>query len=284
MSDRRLYSRDPHVPYVSSNRGAVVERRRSRSPDRDRDRRERRDYDDRDRRDDRSRGDAYRRSPPRRGGGPMRRGDRSRSRSRERTPPPRRIPGPYERPAPEPLDDSHPEFLRVAATTLPQKVAGAIAQRVRRGDRTAVEALGPGAAHQALKGCAIARQYLAEDSLDLSLQVEWIRGGRNFRDDEQEIRFEIFDYKPRSYRMKSDHPMKVAAHTKPEKTAGAIAMDLRNRVSCSVSALGADSVFQALKAIILARNFVEGDKLDLEFQPFYADDESNVLCCHIERV
>eukprot|EP00667_Euglena_gracilis_P019774 EG_transcript_21245 len=279
-SRERRGSRDrPDNGYGTYSSAAYDDRRRSRDRRDSRDRRgdppayRPRGSDRRNR--SRSPEPDYRRSPDRRGGGPIR---------RRTPPPPRRLIGPYDRPPPEPLDDSDPELLRVGPTTLPQRVAGAIAQRMRKAEKISLEASGSLACHQALKSCAIARTYLEEDSLDLSVQLEWLDSSRYHSGEEKVMKFLIFDHKLRPYRMKAEHPMKVAAWTKPEKTAGAIAMDIRSDVPCSVSALGAESVYQGLRAMILARSFLSNEKLDFEFQPFYLDPDSNVLCCHIERI
>lgn len=58
------------------------------------------------------------------------------------------------------------EVLKVSARSRPSAVAGAIAGVVREIGRAEVQAIGAGAANQAIKAVAIARDYLAESGID----------------------------------------------------------------------------------------------------------------------
>lgn len=59
------------------------------------------------------------------------------------------------------------EVLRVSAKSIPNSVAGAIAGVIREKGEVEVQAVGAGAANQALKAVAIARGYLAPAGTDL---------------------------------------------------------------------------------------------------------------------
>lgn len=59
------------------------------------------------------------------------------------------------------------EILRVSAKSTPNSVAGAIAGVIREKGEVEVQAVGAGAANQALKAVAIARGYLAPAGTDL---------------------------------------------------------------------------------------------------------------------
>ena len=59
------------------------------------------------------------------------------------------------------------EVLKVSAKSLPNSVAGAIAGVIRESGMVEVQAVGAGAANQALKAVAIARGYLAPAGVDL---------------------------------------------------------------------------------------------------------------------
>ncbi len=59
------------------------------------------------------------------------------------------------------------EVLKVSARSLPNSVAGAIAGVIREKGTVEVQAVGAGAANQAIKAVAIARGYLAPSGLDL---------------------------------------------------------------------------------------------------------------------
>jgi stage V sporulation protein S len=57
------------------------------------------------------------------------------------------------------------DILKVSARSRPSAVAGAIAGVVRESGRAEVQAIGAGAANQAIKAVAIAREYLAETGI-----------------------------------------------------------------------------------------------------------------------
>lgn len=59
------------------------------------------------------------------------------------------------------------EVLKVSARSFPNSVAGAIASVMREHETVEVQAVGAGAANQAIKSIAIARGYLAPIGIDL---------------------------------------------------------------------------------------------------------------------
>jgi stage V sporulation protein S len=59
------------------------------------------------------------------------------------------------------------EVLKVSSHSVPNSVAGAIAGVVRDKNAVEVQAVGAGAANQAIKAIAIARGYLAPVGIDL---------------------------------------------------------------------------------------------------------------------
>ncbi len=59
------------------------------------------------------------------------------------------------------------EILKVSAKSTPNSVAGAIAGVIRENGAVEVQAVGAGAANQAIKSIAIARSYVAAGGLDL---------------------------------------------------------------------------------------------------------------------
>ncbi len=59
------------------------------------------------------------------------------------------------------------EILKVSSRSIPNSVAGAIASVVREENAVEVQAIGAGAANQAIKAIAIARGYLAPVGIDL---------------------------------------------------------------------------------------------------------------------
>lgn len=59
------------------------------------------------------------------------------------------------------------EILKVSARSNPNAVAGAIASVMRESNSVEVQAIGAGAANQAIKSIAVARGYLAPIGVDL---------------------------------------------------------------------------------------------------------------------
>ncbi len=59
------------------------------------------------------------------------------------------------------------EVLKVKSISSPNKVAGAVAGVIRENRAVEVQAVGAGAANQAIKAIAIARGYLAPIGIDL---------------------------------------------------------------------------------------------------------------------
>lgn len=59
------------------------------------------------------------------------------------------------------------EVLKVSSMSVPNSVAGAISGVIREIGRVEVQAIGAGAANQAIKAVAIARGYLAPAGIDL---------------------------------------------------------------------------------------------------------------------
>ncbi len=59
------------------------------------------------------------------------------------------------------------EILKVSSRSVPNSVAGAIAGVIRDSGSVEVQAVGAGAANQAIKAVAIARGYLAPVGIDM---------------------------------------------------------------------------------------------------------------------
>ena len=59
------------------------------------------------------------------------------------------------------------EVVKVSAHSVPKSVAGAIAAVIRENGEVEVQAVGAGAANQAVKSIAIARSYMALVGVDL---------------------------------------------------------------------------------------------------------------------
>lgn len=68
--------------------------------------------------------------------------------------------------------------------------------------------------------------------------------------------------------------LKVSAQSNPKGSAGSIAHTLRRGLNPTVMCTGQDSINQAVKALAIARSFLEEDKLDLSVSPSYREQSS----------
>lgn len=64
--------------------------------------------------------------------------------------------------------------LKVAATSNPATVAGAIANNIREGRAVELVAMGPNSVNQAIKAVAISREYLRDDLVELACRPEFM--------------------------------------------------------------------------------------------------------------
>lgn len=65
--------------------------------------------------------------------------------------------------------------------------------------------------------------------------------------------------------------IKVSARSRSTAVAGAIAGVIREHRHAEVQAIGAGAVNQAVKALAIARGYLERDNLDIMFQPYFTE-------------
>lgn len=65
--------------------------------------------------------------------------------------------------------------------------------------------------------------------------------------------------------------LKVSASSRSTALAGAIAGVIRDRSYVEVQAIGAGAVNQAVKAIAIARGYLEEDRIDIQFIPVFVE-------------
>ncbi|MCA9839983.1 MAG: stage V sporulation protein S [Trueperaceae bacterium] len=63
--------------------------------------------------------------------------------------------------------------------------------------------------------------------------------------------------------------LRVSGNSKPNSVAGAIAALLRTEGEVEVQAIGPHAINQAVKAIAIARSYIEADSIDLTTQPSF---------------
>ncbi len=67
--------------------------------------------------------------------------------------------------------------------------------------------------------------------------------------------------------------IKVSANSRTSAVAGAIAGVIREHKRAEVQAIGAGAVNQAIKALVLAKGYLEGDGIDVVCVPYFVDVE-----------
>ncbi len=65
--------------------------------------------------------------------------------------------------------------------------------------------------------------------------------------------------------------IKVSAKSRSTAVAGAIAAVMREHHYAEVQAIGAGAVNQAVKALAIARGYLEGDQIDIVCVPFFTE-------------
>jgi stage V sporulation protein S len=69
------------------------------------------------------------------------------------------------------------------------------------------------------------------------------------------------------------HILKVSAQSNPNSVAGALAGVMRERETAELQAIGAGATNQAVKAIAIARSYLESSAFDLVCAPEFIDVE-----------
>jgi stage V sporulation protein S len=65
--------------------------------------------------------------------------------------------------------------------------------------------------------------------------------------------------------------LKVSAHSRPSAVAGAIAAVIRNHGRADVQAIGAGATNQAVKAVAIARDYLQPNGIDIVVVPAFID-------------
>src|SRR5579871_6179170 len=81
------------------------------------------------------------------------------------------------------------------------------------------------------------------------------------------------DYMEETPKEKTGKPdvIKVSAKSRSTAVAGAIAAVIREHRYAEVQAIGAGAVNQAVKALAIARGYLEGDKIDIVCTPYFTE-------------
>lgn len=159
--------------------------------------------------------------------------------------------------------------LKVSAQSNPKTVAGSIAHNTRAGASPALLATGTPSVNQAIKALAIARGYLREaDRIDFVCSA-------SLRDDERPaVSFGLHKTALVGAPEPGAIELRVASTSESHVVAGSIAKKLRAGNRIFLVAIGATSVVQTVKAIVVARRYLERDRIDITFQPEFIKVEA----------
>jgi len=168
--------------------------------------------------------------------------------------------------------DGARETLKVGSSTSPNALAGAIAGAVREspGAVVGVMATGPNSINQAMKGLAIARKHLLEESIDIMVKPQFeedLRSGSN-------VVFNIYRASRPINREPTEDDLSAKDKTDCFKLAGAIAGRIRAGEQVACTTKGAVPVLVVIKAIALAQDYVQEEGIDLKFAVQFRDLEN----------
>jgi len=158
-------------------------------------------------------------------------------------------------------------LLHVSGKSLVKQVAGAISHISREGECPRILATLAPAINQAAKAIAIARKFLEEDNIDITCNPMFTPGRR--RQDES---FTFILHK-RALRGVVLHDgtqeLKVSKQSNAGTVAGAIAARVREGQRVVLSSIGPLSVSKAICSIIIARQYLAEDGVDISFRPSF---------------
>lgn len=161
-------------------------------------------------------------------------------------------------------DAFYSRVLKVSAQSEPKRVAGAISQTSRQGDSPTLMATGQLSINQATKAIAIARGYLEENKLDLSVRPEC-------RDRDRTAYSFILTKTPlrKAATVVEDQQseLRVAQSSEPSVVAGSIAKKVRAGERVTIVSIGPASIAQTISAVTIARRYLEQDHVDICFRP-----------------
>jgi len=165
-------------------------------------------------------------------------------------------------------------MLHVSGQSPVKQVAGAISWISREGECPRLLATLAPAINQAAKAVAIARKFLEDDKIDISVFPMFTPGRR--RQDESftfllrksmtrgVVQGEIDD---------GTQELKVSKQSNPGTVAGAIAARVREGQRVVLSSIGPRSVSKAICSIAIARQYLSEDGVDISFRPSFLNIE-----------
>jgi len=162
--------------------------------------------------------------------------------------------------------------LNVSGQSPVKQVAGAISWISRGGDCPRLLATQSAAVNQAAKAVAIARKFLEDDNIDIACYPMFTPGRR--RQDES-FTFVLQKTNKRGNVARNDgtQELKVSKLSNPGTVAGAIAARVREGQRVVLSSIGPRSVSKAVCSIVIARQYLAEDGVDISCRPSFLNIE-----------
>jgi len=169
-------------------------------------------------------------------------------------------------------------LTKMGSGSNPRDTARLIAAQARACvDCPTLQAVGPQSTNQALKAIAIARTFLKESrpqpgqqearQLDICMQPDFV----HLEDGHTGLLLAIRKKARRVTGENEAQQLKAASGTDAKVLAGAISSFAREGKRMVVTAIGAGSINQAVKAIAIARKNIEGEAIDLTCKPEFTE-------------
>uniref|UniRef100_A0A7S0NW20 Stage V sporulation protein S n=1 Tax=Calcidiscus leptoporus TaxID=127549 RepID=A0A7S0NW20_9EUKA len=160
-------------------------------------------------------------------------------------------------------------LTKMGASSHPRDTARLIAAQARACvDCPTLQVVGPQSTNQGLKAIAIARSFLKESqSTDVCMQPEFTQ----LEDGHTGILLMIRKKVRRTSGEGEAQTLKAAASTDARVLAGAVSSFAREGRRMVITAIGAGSINQAVKAIAIARKNIEEEAIDILCKPEFTE-------------
>jgi len=165
----------------------------------------------------------------------------------------------------------------IGPTTDVQKSAGFLASSLRDGISPVVKAISADNVNKAVKTLALARNYLADEDADFYVQVDFPEYAESNMTANAQLH--VFPKAKRTNLSRVNAHLSVSSSSRPAAVAGAIAGSLREAAlgRICVTAAGAQAVLMTMKAIYLARHYLQEEGNDASVLPEFDHSEDGKI-------
>jgi len=163
--------------------------------------------------------------------------------------------------------------LHVSGQSPVKQVAGAISWISRGGECPRLLATQSPAVNQAVKAVAIARKFLEDDNIDVACYPMFTPGRRRMDESFTFMLQKSNNIRGNFGRSDGMQELKVSKMSNPGTVAGAIAARVREGQRVVLSSIGPRSVTKAICSIVIARQYLAEDGVDISCRPSFLNIE-----------